>query len=154
MVVLDVVPQSVLDLAALLLGQLHLCEELQGLHAWPHLWGDGPTEDADELQLVLLCASLQDRTACPHFSHHTPCPPQVDGRAVVAVTQQNLWRTVPECHHTVGEALALGRTEHASKAKVSKLQDTVFSDEDVGGLHVPVEDLILVNEVETIEELA
>ena len=63
---------------------------------------------------------------------------------VVCLTQQQLWRSVPQGDHAVGVAVpltVLSQAEGSSQTKVSQLQDPVSGDQHVGCLHVPVEDL-------------
>ena len=41
----------------------------------------------------------------------------------------------------------------SGQTKVSQLQDALLGDQDVGRLHVPVQDLLAVDEVEAVEQL-
>lgn len=85
--VFDVGFEAVLHLPLLALGQLHLLVQLVLLvHAGPDLRGDGPTQLADQGQLVLLCVPLHDGAPGPHLRHDAARPPQVDGGAVVSFT--------------------------------------------------------------------
>lgn len=67
-----------------------------------------------------------------------------------SLTQQQLWRSVPECDHAVGVAVPLAvfsQAEGSSQTKVSQLQDTVSGNEHVGCFHVSVKDLTQENTI-------
>lgn len=81
--------------------QLHLVKEVKGLDAGPDVRGNGATQLGDERQLLLLCVALHDGTARPHLRHDAPSTPQVNRRPVVAVSQKQLWRSVPQRHYTI-----------------------------------------------------
>lgn len=60
------------------------------------------------------------------------------------LTQQQLWRSVPQRHHAVSVAVSLavlGQAEGSSQTKVGQLQDAVSGYEHIGCLHVSVKDL-------------
>ena len=46
-----------------------------------------------------------------------------------------------------------GQGESPCQAKVGQLKDAGLRDQDVGRLHVPVQDLLAVDEVEAVEQL-
>ena len=46
-----------------------------------------------------------------------------------------------------------GQGERPCQAKVGQLEDAGLRDQDVGRLHVPVQDLLAVDEVEAVEQL-
>ena len=49
--------------------------------------------------------------------------------------------------------LVRGQGERPCQAKVGQLEDAGLRDQDVGRLHVPVQDLLAVDEVEAVEQL-
>ena len=107
---------------------------------------------------MLLRVALHDRTSRPHLGHDTAGAPHVHRRAVVSLTKQEFRRTIPECDHPIGvpvcsSVLMRGQRESTSQAEVCKLQDPSFGYQNVGRLHVPVEDLLAVDEVEPVEQL-
>lgn len=60
------------------------------------------------------------------------------------LTQQQLWRSVPQCDDPVGVAVPLAvfcQAEGPSQTEVGQLQDSVSGDQNVGCLHVSVENL-------------
>ncbi|EDL15085.1 mCG141941 [Mus musculus] len=62
-----------------ILHKFQLFKQLMLVCVWPHLWGDGATELADEGELVLLCVTLHDRATSPHLCHDAPSTPEVMG---------------------------------------------------------------------------
>ena len=137
-----------------------------------NLFVDGSTQLGNQSQLVLLSVALQRNidwqpnlsqnkdlhygTPGPHLCHDTSCTPHVDRWAVVALSKQQLWRAVPKCHHSVGVPVwlvLLVDRNGSSKTKVGQLEDSLLGDQDVGSLHVPVDDLVGVDEVESLEHL-
>ena len=140
------------------LGHLHLAVQVQLLHPGPHLWANCPTQLGNEGQLVLLRVALHDWTSRPHLGHDTAGTPHVHRRAVVSLSKQEFRRTIPECDHTVGvsvrsSVLMCRQRESTSQAKICKLQDSGLGYQNVGRLHVAVEDFLAVDEVEPVEEL-
>ena len=87
---------------------------------------------------------LHDGTARPHFGHDAAGAPHVDGRAVVALAEQQLGRPVPERHDAVRVPVRLVVlvAEGARQSKVGQLQDARLGDQHVGRLHVAVQDLL------------
>lgn len=60
------------------------------------------------------------------------------------LTQQQLWRSVPQRDHPVGVAVPLAvfsQAERSSQSKVSQLQHAVSGDEHIGCFHVSVKNL-------------
>ena len=153
--VLHIVPESFLDLPILVLGELHLLKELQLVHAGPHLRGNGATQLADEGELLLLCVPLHHWPTRPHLGHDAPGPPHVDGGAVVPRPEEELRGPVPEGDDPVGVALwlLLALAQGPGESKVGQLEGACPSDEDVGGLHVPVENVVAVDVEEGVEQL-
>ena len=73
------------------------------------------------------------------------------------LTQQQLGGSVPHGDYAVGEAVGLavaGHGEGAGEAEVADLEEAVLRDEDVGALHVSVQDLAQVQVVQPVEQLA
>ena len=102
-----------------------------------------------------------------HLGEDAPYGPHVDGRGVMARSEQDLWRAVPQCDHLSKEqrlfrflAFISNRTDarnlasrtylmcvgshrnakRASKAEVGELQVVVLADQQVLRLEVTVED--------------
>lgn len=153
--VADVTLESFLDLTFLILWQFEPRVQLQVLYAGPDLGRYRAAQLADEGQLVLLGGALHDGAARPHLGHDTPGAPQVDRGAVVPLAEQELGGTVPEGDDAVRVAvwLALADAEGAGQPKVGELQNSALRDQDVGRLHVAVQDLVEVDEVKAVEKL-
>lgn len=136
--------QSLLHTPLLVHGQLHLVVQLEALHARPHVRRERAAQLGDEQQLLGLAAALHDRRPCPHLGHDAPGAPHVHGRSVVAVAEQELWGPVPQGDHAIRVPIGqpvLGHTEGTRESEVGQLEDALFGDQDVGRLHVSVEDL-------------
>jgi len=74
----------------------------------------------------------------------------------VPLTKQELWRAIPECHNPVCIAIGLVVLFYGKspcKAKVSQFQYPSLRDQYVGGLHIPMEDLVVVDVVEALKDL-
>lgn len=155
MCVLHVVPESLLDLPILVLGQLHLGEELQFVHTRPHLRGYGAAQLTDQGELLLLRFTLHHWPTRPHLGHDASSTPHVDGRAVVSCPEKELRGSVPESDDSVGVALwlLLALAQGPGKPKVGQLEGARPGDEDVGGLHVSVEDVVAVDVEQGVEQL-
>ena len=156
--VLHVRLQPLLHSPLLDLGHLHLAVQVQLLHPGPHLWANCPTQLGNEGQLVLLRVALHDWTSRPHLGHDTAGTPHVHRRSIVSLAKQEFRWTIPECDHPVGvpvrsSVLVSRQRESTSQAKIGKLQYSGLRYQNVGRLHVPVEDLLAVDEVEPVEEL-
>lgn len=85
-----------------------------------------------------------------------PAPHMSTGGAVVALPQEQLGWPVPQGDHPVRVPVRLARLaqrEGPRQPKVGQLQHARLCDEDVGRLHVPVQDLIAVYEVKSVEQL-
>ena len=118
--VTDVRFQTVFDFALLALGYLQPGVGLQMFHTRENLWRDGAAKLANERELMLLCCALHNRATGPHLCHYTPSPPHINWWAIVPLSQQQFWRSVPQCDHTVCVAvgLTLAEAERSCQSKV------------------------------------
>merc|ERR1719180_621655 len=155
--ILHIRPQSLLHPAsAFILGHLQLSEQVQLGYTRPNLFIHCSAEVSNKGKLVLLCVALHYWTPGPHLCHHTASAPHINRRAIVPLTKQQLWRSIPECHDSVCVAVSfvvLLDGESPGKTKVSQLQYPSLRDQDVGGFHIPVQDLVVVDVVEALEDL-
>ena len=148
--------QSLLDSPLDAPGWVQLVVEVQGLDSRPDIRRDGAAELSYQGQLVLLRVALHDGGARPHLGHDTAGSPHVHRRAVVPLAEQQLRGSVPEGHHPVGVSVGLAGFvdgDGAGQTKVSELQDPLLGDENVGCLHVPVDDLVGVDVEESLTHL-
>lgn len=77
--------------------------------------------------------------------------PKVDWWPVVAFAQQQLWRSVPQGYHSIGVSVRLTilDAKGSGQAKVCQLESSLLRDEDVGCLHISMDDLVGVNVIQT-----
>ena len=64
--------------------------------------------------------------------------------------------SIPECHDSVCVAVGLVVLfdgDGSCQAKVSQLEYSSLCDQDVCGLHIPMEDLVVVDVVEALKDL-
>ena len=62
-----------------------------------------------------------------------------------SLTQQQLWRSVPEGDNTIGVSISLAvfsQAEGSGQTKVSQFKNTISGNKHVGGFHVSVKNLI------------
>lgn len=85
--------------------------------------------------LVQLIGSREERIQAHDLIEDTTSAPHVHLQAVVAVSEEALWGSVPAC----GDVLGVGGlgVNTATRAKVAKLQ-TILFDENVFWLHISV----------------
>lgn len=92
-----------------------------------------------------------------------PNTPHVDGGGILPELQQKLWGAIPPCYHqpSVVSAAFSNRMPSpgcwpivvAGQAKISNLKDALVVDEEVGGLHVSVQDVVFVEVAQALEKL-
>lgn len=95
--------------------------------------------------------------------HNIPHTPNVDGRRVTLQLQQKLWWTVPTRDNEAGVitptlAIAAAGLRHlalvvAGQPEIGNLEDAAVVDEEVGSLHVAVQDVVLVKIPQALEQL-
>ena len=94
----------------------------------PYLRCYGATQLCDEGQLILFCGPLHDGIACPHLRHDATRAPLVNGCPIIPVAQKQLWRSVPQGHHSVCVAVELTWTSPIQTVLYGGIQlHTVFS---------------------------
>ena len=120
-------------LLEVVVGLMFEGEVLQGGQlgvAGPDVVVRGAEESDDELQLVDLRAARQERLVAEQFTQDAASSPHVDSRGLRLGHEEQLRRTVPECHH-LGRHGLRWRTVQPSQAKVSDLH-TAFVCEKAG----------------------
>jgi hypothetical protein len=78
-------------------------EQFEVLKAVPRFLSRCAHHVKDELQLIHLCFPRKQRLSQNQLGQNTPCTPNVDRCPVSCSPQENLWWTVPESDHLVGE---------------------------------------------------
>lgn len=70
-------------------------------------------------------------------------------------TKQELWCTIPNSNNDLvaGEQGLEGFMSESRETEVADFNDTLVSDEDIGGFEVTVNDVCLMEVEETVEEL-
>jgi len=155
--ILHVGDETLLDFPLRVFRQIDSVVKVELVNARPHFRRDRTAELCDQRQLMLLRRTLHDGASDPHLRHDASRAPEIDGRAVVPLAQQKLRRSIPQRHHAIRVPIGLRFLERlgkgAGEAEVGKFEQTVFGDENIGGFHVAMKDLVAVNVVETVEQL-
>ena len=121
-------------------------------HAGPVCFGRS-AEDAEDLEdLVNFGVAWEQRLAGGHLSEDAANGPHVDTSGVLATTEQNLGRAVPESDDFVSVG-AERDTKSASQTKIGQLQVALLVDEQVLWLEVAVQDAVGVAVARALEEL-
>ena len=103
-----------------------------------------------------LNEDLHYGTPGPHLCHDTSRTPHVHRWTIVALPKQKLWRPIPKGDHSVGVPVwlvLLVDGNGSGKTKVCQFQDALLRDQYVGSLHVSMDDLVGVDEVEALKHL-
>lgn len=124
----------------------------EGCHTWPVCLGRC-SEHAENLEdLVNLRVAREERLASSHLCEDASDRPHVDTRTVLASTEQDLGRPVPESDNFVSIGTERD-TECAGETKITNLEVAVAVDEEVLWLEIAVEDSVRVAVFDTLEEL-
>ncbi len=115
--------------------------------------GRSSEEFEDLEELADFGVTTEEDLAAGEFSHDATDGPEIDGRGVVLLTEENFGGAVPEGDDLVSVGVH-GDLEGAGETEVGDLEGVVVLEEDVGGLQVAVNDAVAVAEVETFEELS
>ena len=127
-------------------------EVWEGCHTRPVLLGRS-SKDAEDLEdLVDLRVTREERLAGSHLGEDTADGPHVDTSGVLAATEQNFGRAVPESDDLVSVG-AERDAEGASETEIGQLQVTLLVDEQVLRLQVTVEDAVGVAVASAFEQL-
>ena len=102
--------------------------------------------------LVLVCCPWEKWASGIHLCHDTSSRPDVDASVVGATTKQNVWGSVPQGDDLIGKGVHWN-TKCSSQSKVAQLQDPFTVNQKVLRLQVPVQDPVLVAEIDAFEEL-
>lgn len=110
-----------------------------------------------------VALARKDGLAKQHFSEDAANTPHVDSGGILSKLQQKLWGPIPPCYHqpsivspTFSNRMpSPGRwpVVVAGQAKISNLENALVVDEKVGGLHVSVQNVILVEVAQALEKL-
>lgn len=121
--------------------------------AWHGVFIGRADELEDDLGLVEVSFTFEDRAALKELCEDTASAPHVYCWRVATELEEKLWWSVPSCYDKSGiiancVAIAAAWTWCRSfvvsrKAKVSYLQLAFVGDEDVGCLHISVENVRL-----------
>ena len=127
-------------------------EVWEGRHTRPVGFGRS-AENAEDLEdLVDLGVTREERLAGGHLGEDAANGPHVDTSGVLATTEQNLRRAVPEGDDLVSVG-AERNTEGASETKIGQLQVALLVDEQVLRLEVAVQNAVGVAVASALEEL-
>lgn len=132
--------------------------------AWETGFVGRSAEFRNQLQLIDLGRSFEQRSTRDHFGQDAAYAPHVDGWTVLFLARQQLRRTIPACHHHIGVSMRPHSPSFArprltwiavgsSQTEIGNLQLTLVVDQKVGGLHITVQDAILVEVECAFEQL-
>ena len=93
----------------------------------------------DQVELVEVRVAGQQRLSGEELAEDAADGPDVDGRAVLRVADEELGRPVPASGHVLGEVLVLD--EDAREAEVAQLDYVLLGDQNVLWLDVSVDAL-------------
>jgi len=127
-------------------------EVWEGRHTRPVGFGRS-AENAEDLEdLVDLGVTWEERLAGSHLGEDAANGPHVDASGVLATTEQNFGRAVPEGNDFVGVS-AERNTKSASQTEISQLQVALLVDEQVLRLQVTMQDTVGVAVARALEKL-
>lgn len=124
----------------------------EGRDTRPVGFGRGAQNAEDLEYLVDLGVTREERLAGSHLGEDAANGPHVDTSGVLATTEQNFGRAVPESDDLVGVS-AERNTEGASQTEISQLQVAFLVDEQVLWLQVTVENAVGMAVARALEEL-
>src|SRR6266576_5194803 len=111
------------------------------------------TELPNLLQPIQVGCTRKNRPPREHLANDTPDTPYVDFTTVMSSTEQELWRAIPSRDDTIGiSPLPAARVKASSrhirvigpgKTKVSDFKVAAVRYEEIGCLHIAMEDVIL-----------
>lgn len=117
----------------------------------------------DDLSLIEVRLALQDWAAFKHLGKNTTCTPHINGWSVASELEKQFRGAVPACNDqgsvvANSEAVSLSRLGRGTvivsrETKVGNLQDTAVVDENVGSLHVAMENVTVMKISQTFQQL-
>jgi len=127
-------------------------EVREGRHTRPVGFGRS-AEDAEDLEdLVDLRITREERLTGSHLGEDAANGPHVDTSGVLAATEQNFGRAVPESDDLVSVS-AERNTKGAGQTKIGQLQVALLVDEQVLRLEITVKNAVGVAVARALEEL-
>lgn len=124
----------------------------EGRDTRPVGFGRSAQNAEDFENLVDLGVTREKRLAGSHLGEDAANGPHVDTSGVLAATEQNFGRAVPESDDLVGVS-AERNTKGASQTKIGQLQVALLVDEQVLRLQVTVQDAVGMAVARALEEL-
>lgn len=123
----------------------------------------GTNKIEDDLRLVKVALASKDGLALEHLAEHATSAPHVDCGGVSPQLKEKLWRSVPSCDDqrcVVSPCFAIASSSYrhwliivSCKAEICNLESPTVVDEQVGSLHISVEDVVVVKVAQTLEQL-
>lgn len=127
-------------------------EVREGRDTRPVGFGRSAQNAEDFENLVDLGVTREKRLAGSHLGEDAANGPHVNTSGVLAATEQNFGRAVPESDDLVGVS-AERNTKGASQTKIGQLQVALLVDEQVLRLQVTVQDAVGMAVARALEEL-
>lgn len=135
----------------------------QGAPSGHALFGGSANKIKDHLDLVKVAVSGQDRLSQEHLAEDAADAPHIDCRRVLTKLKKQLGRPVPTRHDQTrviprGHAVAISGLwgwlfELACQTKIRYLQISTVVDQKIGGFHVPMQDLIIMQILQPLQQL-
>jgi hypothetical protein len=112
---------------------------------------------------MYVALSREDRLAFEHLAKHTACPPHIDGWSIFSEVEEQLGRPIPASHDEAGVVpscftISLATFGHglvvvSRETEISNLKSTAVIDQKVSGLHIAMEDVVLVEVAKALQQL-
>lgn len=129
-----------------------LREEGQLLYARPLLLGGRASDLENLLQLFLLVVASEKRLVVDDLRKNATNRPNIDRSAVVLAAHKYVGSAVPQRHDFVSKVLYRD-SESSGQTEIRKLKDTLPVDQQVLGLQISVENLMLMALADTCKQL-
>jgi hypothetical protein len=95
------------------------------------------------MELIYFRVTPKEWNPCNHLSNDASCTPDIHGNIILWASHEYLWRAIPQRYNLM-RVLARAEGEHTREAEVTDLQKTVFVNQQILWLDIPVHDAIAV----------
>lgn len=120
--------------------------------AGPCPLGRGAHDPEDARDLVLVGRAREQWPARVHLRHDAASGPDVYACVVCPASQQDVGSAIPQRDNLVGEGVDRD-TKSSRQTEITKFQLSLAVDQEVLGFEIPMQDSVLVAEVDPLEEL-
>lgn len=123
----------------------------QLLHLWPCVLRLAQ-QLVHEEHLIPVSILIEEMLLYEKLPKETSDGPNVDLLIIVPVSEDELWGPIGKGDHVLSEVFIVS-PEESAQAKVGYLETPLICDEKIGSLEVPVNDVVLMKEVDSLEHL-